>query len=113
MRTARTPRRVDFFLPPRYAGKSPQTVHPKTAMHESYLTRLIDDLYDGVYCVNRDGVITSWNESAERITGYRARDVLGRRCSETSCATSTMRERSCARRAARCAPPWRTASCAK
>ncbi|MBG0775358.1 MAG: diguanylate cyclase [Desulfovibrionaceae bacterium] len=51
-------------------------------MHESYLTRLIDDLYDGVYCVNRDGVITSWNESAERITGYRARDVLGRRCSD-------------------------------
>ncbi len=41
---------------------------------------IIDNLYDGVYFVDRDRVITYWNKGAERITGYPAAQALGRAC---------------------------------
>jgi diguanylate cyclase (GGDEF)-like protein/PAS domain S-box-containing protein len=41
---------------------------------------LIDNLYDGVYFVDKNRLITYWNNGAERITGYCAQDVLGRFC---------------------------------
>jgi diguanylate cyclase (GGDEF)-like protein/PAS domain S-box-containing protein len=41
---------------------------------------IIDNLYDGVYFVDRDRVITYWNKGAERITGYSAAHTLGRAC---------------------------------
>ena len=41
---------------------------------------IIDNLYDGVYFVDRDRVITYWNKGAERITGYSASQTLGRAC---------------------------------
>src|SRR5512142_1670458 len=41
---------------------------------------IIDNLYDGVYFVDRDRVITYWNKGAERITGYKAAQVIGRAC---------------------------------
>jgi diguanylate cyclase (GGDEF)-like protein/PAS domain S-box-containing protein len=41
---------------------------------------LIDNLYDGVYFVDRERVITYWNKGAERITGYQGSHVLGRSC---------------------------------
>jgi diguanylate cyclase (GGDEF)-like protein/PAS domain S-box-containing protein len=41
---------------------------------------IIDNLYDGVYFVDRDRVITYWNKGAERITGYTARQTIGRAC---------------------------------
>jgi len=41
---------------------------------------IIDNLYDGVYFVDRDRRITYWNKGAERITGYKANHVKGRLC---------------------------------
>src|SRR6266487_1977653 len=41
---------------------------------------IIDNLYDGVYFVDRDRVITYWNKGAERITGYAATQTVGRAC---------------------------------
>ena len=41
---------------------------------------IIDNLYDGVYFVDRDRVITYWNKGAERITGYTATQTVGRAC---------------------------------
>ncbi len=41
---------------------------------------IIDNLYDGVYFVDRDRRITYWNKGAERITGYKADHVKGRFC---------------------------------
>src|ERR1700693_869536 len=35
---------------------------------------------DGVLAMTSDGRITLWNPAAERITGYTAGEVLGRRC---------------------------------
>lgn len=43
---------------------------------------IIDNLYDGVYFVDRDRVITYWNKGAERITGYSSRETVGRACRE-------------------------------
>lgn len=41
---------------------------------------IIDNLYDGVYLVDRERVITYWNKGAERITGYPAAQTVGRSC---------------------------------
>lgn len=47
--------------------------------HPEY-KEILDNLYDGVYFVDRDRVITYWNKGAERITGYGADDVVGHAC---------------------------------
>ena len=49
-------------------------------MEKDFYKELIDNLYDGVYFVDRDRVITYWNKGAERITGYSADHVIGRAC---------------------------------
>ncbi|MEW6402262.1 MAG: GGDEF domain-containing protein [Chloroflexota bacterium] len=41
---------------------------------------LIDNLYDGVYFLDRDRTITYWNKGAERITGYSSSQTIGRSC---------------------------------
>jgi len=45
-------------------------------------SRIIDNLYDGLYLVNRDRIITYWNKAAERISGFTADEVVGRSCSD-------------------------------
>ena len=46
---------------------------------------LLDNLYDGVYFVDRDRRITYWNKGAERITGYAAAEVLGKSKNNRDC----------------------------
>jgi len=41
---------------------------------------IIDSLSEGVYVCDLDRRITYWNQSAERITGWRADEVVGRHC---------------------------------
>jgi diguanylate cyclase (GGDEF)-like protein/PAS domain S-box-containing protein len=43
---------------------------------------LLDNMYDGVYFVDRDRLITYWNHGAEQITGYDSKSVIGHCCSE-------------------------------
>jgi PAS domain S-box-containing protein len=43
---------------------------------------IMDCLNDGVYVCDRDRRIVYWSKSAERITGWRSEDVLGRACLE-------------------------------
>ena len=45
-----------------------------------FYKEIIDNLYDGIYFVDRDRVITYWNKGAERITGYPAAQTVGRAC---------------------------------
>lgn len=47
-----------------------------------FYKNLLEHLYDGVYFVDRDGKITYWNIAAEKLTGYKKSEVLGKRCSE-------------------------------
>lgn len=52
----------------------------KHSIRDQFHKSLIDNLYDGVYFVDDNRLITYWNNGAERITGYCAQDVLGRFC---------------------------------
>jgi len=47
---------------------------------KDFYKNIIDNLYDGVYFVDRDRRITFWNKGAERISGYSAGQVIGRHC---------------------------------
>ena len=51
-------------------------------MSDDLYKRILDSLYDGVYLVDPDRRITYWNPGAERITGYRPDEALGRRCQD-------------------------------
>ena len=48
----------------------------RSDLHET----VVENLFDGVYYVDRKRTITYWNPAAERITGYEAESVVGRRC---------------------------------
>jgi diguanylate cyclase (GGDEF)-like protein/PAS domain S-box-containing protein len=50
---------------------------------KNFYRDLIDNLYDGIYFVDRARVITYWNKGAERITGYSAADAIGRGCRDS------------------------------
>lgn len=41
---------------------------------------MLDNLYEGVYFVDKDRKITYWNTGAERITGFKAEEVIGHHC---------------------------------
>ena len=45
-------------------------------------SRIIDNLHDGLYWVDRDRIIQYWSRAAERISGYAAAEVVGRSCSD-------------------------------
>lgn len=49
---------------------------------DDFYKDLLDNLYDGVYFVDTGRRITYWNKSAERITGYLASEVVGKRCED-------------------------------
>lgn len=44
--------------------------------------RIIDNLHDGLYLVDRDRIITYWNKAAEQISGFNAHEVVGTSCSD-------------------------------
>lgn len=44
--------------------------------------RIVENLHDGLYLVDRDRVITYWNKAAEQISGFTADEVVGRPCSD-------------------------------
>ncbi|MBT4088344.1 MAG: PAS domain-containing protein [Deltaproteobacteria bacterium] len=50
------------------------TLDPKMA------SLLLESMADGVFTLNEKGEITLWNKAIERITGYKADEVLGRSC---------------------------------
>lgn len=48
--------------------------------NDGFFRTVLDHIYDGVYFVNRSRQISFWNKSAERITGYGAEEVVGKKC---------------------------------
>ena len=46
----------------------------------NFFKEIVDNLYDGVYFLDRDRVITYWNKGAERIAGYSVNDTVGHSC---------------------------------
>lgn len=51
---------------------------PISALYRS----ILDGIRDGVYFVGLDRAIVFWNRAAERISGYSADEVVGRRCAD-------------------------------
>ena len=49
--------------------------------NDSY-KRILENLHDGLYFVDRDRVITYWNKAAEQISGFTANEVVGKSCSD-------------------------------
>ncbi len=45
-----------------------------------FYREILDNLYDGVYFVDRDRVVSYWNKGAERISGYSAEQMIGHSC---------------------------------
>ena len=57
--------------------------------HEIWNVRFINQIFnsmaDGVFTMDREGRISSWNRSMERISGYSSREALGKTCQLLQC----------------------------
>jgi diguanylate cyclase (GGDEF)-like protein/PAS domain S-box-containing protein len=42
--------------------------------------RVLENLYEGVYVIDRERRIVFWNKGAEQITGFKSNEVLGAQC---------------------------------
>ncbi len=50
-----------------------------------FVNRIIDSMADGVFTMDAGGRISSWNPSMERISGYSAKEALGKTCQLLEC----------------------------
>jgi two-component system response regulator HydG len=50
-----------------------------------FVNRIIDSIPDGVFTMDANGRISSWNPSMERISGYTAKEALGKTCQLLQC----------------------------
>jgi diguanylate cyclase (GGDEF)-like protein/PAS domain S-box-containing protein len=48
--------------------------------HDSFQRAVLDHLQEGIYFVDRTRTITYWNKAAEKITGFKASEVVGSQC---------------------------------
>ncbi|MBN1652406.1 MAG: sigma 54-interacting transcriptional regulator [Deltaproteobacteria bacterium] len=73
---------------------------PKSKTEPSFVgistEAILESISDGVFTVNDEWIITSFNRAAERITGIAREDAIGRRCSEVF--RASMCETACALR---------------
>jgi len=53
--------------------------------NQRFFSQIIDSMADGVFTMDADGKITSWNRSMERISGYPASETLGKTCDILGC----------------------------
>ena len=51
-------------------------------LNDDSFKRILDNLHDGLYFVDRKRVITFWNKAAERISGFTAAEVVGKSCAD-------------------------------
>jgi PAS domain S-box-containing protein len=63
-----------------------------TERDRQFLEGVLDTMSDGLMVVDRDGTILSFNAAAERITGYREAEVIGKPCAILDTDTCVYRE---------------------
>lgn len=51
-----------------------------TERDPSFYKNLVDNLYEGVYFVDRERTILYWNRGAERLAGYSCDEAVGKHC---------------------------------
>ncbi len=49
---------------------------------ENTLIKILDELNEGIYILNKERRIVYWNRAAESITGFKVEEVIGKSCSE-------------------------------
>jgi len=54
----------------------------ENGMQDRIASIIFDSISDGVFTVDRDCIITSFNRAAQRITGFKATEALGKHCFE-------------------------------
>jgi PAS domain S-box-containing protein len=52
----------------------------RTNLSPQEVATILDSIADGVFTVDRDFIITTFNRAAERITGFAAEEAIGERC---------------------------------
>jgi PAS domain S-box-containing protein len=50
-----------------------------------FINQIIDTMADGVFTLDKDGRVTSWNRSMERISGYPAAEAMSKTCQILKC----------------------------
>ncbi|WP_020586807.1 sigma-54 interaction domain-containing protein [Desulfobacter curvatus] len=50
-----------------------------------FLNQILDTMAEGLFILDSQGVITSWNRSMEKISGYTAQEAIGKTCSLIEC----------------------------
>ncbi len=50
-----------------------------------FVGRIIDSMTEGVFTMDSEGFISSWNQSMERISGFTAEEALGKTCELLRC----------------------------
>ena len=60
--------------------------------NQRFFSQIINSMADGVFTMDADGKITSWNRSMERISGYLASETLGKTCDILGCSRCFGRE---------------------
>ena len=51
---------------------------------DGFYKKLLDNLFDGVYLVDRERRITYWNKGAEQLTGFPASEMVGTHCRDNT-----------------------------
>lgn len=54
-------------------------------LNQQFISQIIDSMVDGVFITDLKGLITFWNPSMEKISGYKSREVLGKSCQILQC----------------------------
>jgi len=50
-----------------------------------FLNQILDTMAEGLFTLDDNGIITSWNKSMEKISGYSAREAMGKGCGLLQC----------------------------
>jgi PAS domain S-box-containing protein len=58
-------------------------IYQDLKQNDSVLSTVLNTIFDGVYIVDKGRRIIFWNRAAEEITGYLAKDVVGRCCHDS------------------------------
>ncbi|MBU1194521.1 MAG: sigma 54-interacting transcriptional regulator [Proteobacteria bacterium] len=51
----------------------------------NFLNQILDTMAEGLFTLDDQGIITSWNKSMEKISGYSAREAVGNTCRLIEC----------------------------
>ncbi|WP_300457469.1 sigma 54-interacting transcriptional regulator [Desulfobacula sp.] len=51
----------------------------------NFLNQILDTMAEGLFTLDDQGVITSWNRSMEKISGYTSQEAIGHNCSLIEC----------------------------